>query len=262
MKILGWFSCGCTSAVACKLAIDRFGNDVDLYYIETGAAHEDNKRFINDCEKWYDREIKIVRSDKFNNPLEVAKKELFNTPFGAPCTKYLKKEVRSKVVRELNYPIQIFGFDYSLKDANRALRFSEQNEGVFYYPLLESGFSKDKCLEVLQQNNIDIPMMYKLGYHNNNCIGCFKGGAGYWNKIRVDFPNRFKATSDLEIETKHTCLKKNKKQLYLKDLPINAGNHKDLNLPDCGLFCDLELKGLKRYTNIDEIVSKIKIKVN
>lgn len=30
--------------------------------------------------------------------------------------------------------------------------------------------------------------MYDLGYANNNCIGCVKGGIGYWNKIRIDFP--------------------------------------------------------------------------
>lgn len=50
MKYLGWFSCGVTSAVACKLAIEKFGDDVELWYIETGAAHPDNIRFIKDCE--------------------------------------------------------------------------------------------------------------------------------------------------------------------------------------------------------------------
>ena len=30
-----------------------------------------------------------------------------------------------------------------------------------------------------------------MGYNNNNCIGCIKGGMGYWNKIRVDFPEVF-----------------------------------------------------------------------
>ena len=31
--------------------------------------------------------------------------------------------------------------------------------------------------------------MYDLGYPNNNCIGCIKGGMGYWNRIRKDFPD-------------------------------------------------------------------------
>lgn len=60
---LGWFSCGVTSAVACKLAIDMYGSEnVDLWYIETGASHPDNGRFIKDCENWYGKEIKIAKS--------------------------------------------------------------------------------------------------------------------------------------------------------------------------------------------------------
>jgi hypothetical protein len=54
--------------------------------------------------------------------------------------------------------------------------------------LIENKLSKNECAGILAGAGIEIPMMYKLGYNNNNCIGCVKGGAGYWNKIRVDFP--------------------------------------------------------------------------
>lgn len=50
--IIAWFSCGVTSAVACKIALSLY-EDVQLYYIETGSGHPDNHRFIIDCEKWY-----------------------------------------------------------------------------------------------------------------------------------------------------------------------------------------------------------------
>ena len=101
-KYIGWFSCGTTSAIACKLALDIYGHEnVDLWYIETGASHSDNERFIRDCEKWYGKKILIARSTKFSCPLAVAEKELFNTPYGAPCTKYLKKEVRQKQIMPL-----------------------------------------------------------------------------------------------------------------------------------------------------------------
>ena len=33
--------------------------------------------------------------------------------------------------------------------------------------------------------------MYRMGYSNANCIGCVKGGEGYWNKVRRDFPEQF-----------------------------------------------------------------------
>lgn len=45
MKILCWFSCGITSAVACKLAIDKYGKEnCELIYIEIDTAHNDNQR--------------------------------------------------------------------------------------------------------------------------------------------------------------------------------------------------------------------------
>lgn len=245
MKYLGWFSCGSTSAVACKIAIDE-GKDVDLWYLETGAEHPDNKRFLSDCEKWYGKKINIARSNKFSCPLDVAKKELFNTPFGAPCTKYLKKEVRQKQImpQYSSDVIHILGFEYTKHEVNRALRWKEQQTPNCYFPLIKKRFTKADCLLKLKNAGIEIPMMYRLGYNNNNCIGCFKGGMGYWNKIRVDFPEVFKAVSDVEVATKHTVLKDNGEQLYLKDLPPNKGNHKDLEIPDCGLFCDIETEGL------------------
>lgn len=47
--IIAWFSCGATSAVACKIALSLY-DDVHIYYIETGSGHPDNTRFLADCE--------------------------------------------------------------------------------------------------------------------------------------------------------------------------------------------------------------------
>jgi len=51
---------------------------------------------------------------------------------------------------------------------------------------------------MVERAEIELPEMYKLGYEHNNCVGCVKGGMGYWNKIRVDFPLRFKEYADME----------------------------------------------------------------
>ena len=261
MKYIGWFSCGTTSAVACKLALDMYGKDnVDLWYIETGASHPDNKRFIGDCEKWYEKEIKVAQNKKFSCPLDVAKKELFNTPYGAPCTKYLKKEVRQKQIMPLYDGQEVYhvlGFEYTLHEVNRALRWKEQQTKSVVFPLIEKHLDKQKCLLILKAEGIEVPAMYKLGYHNNNCIGCFKGGMGYWNKIRKDFPSVFESVSKVEQETGHTCLKKDGKQLFLKDLQKDWGNHTDIEIPDCGLFCDIEMNGLKDL-EIEQAVKKLK----
>lgn len=260
-EYIGWFSCGSTSAVACKLALDKFGDDnVDLWYIETGASHPDNARFIADCERWYNHKINIVRNTKWGCPLDIARKELFTTPYGSPCTKYLKKEVRQKLVMPLyrDDVIHILGFEYSLHEVNRAYRWKQQQTPNCYFPLIEAKLNKQDCLLELQKQRIEVPTMYKLGYNNNNCIGCFKGGMGYWNKIRRDFPKVFEETSQVEQDTHHTILKKDGKPLYLKDLDPSWGNHTDIEIPDCGLFCNLETEGLP-ILEIDEAIKKMEL---
>ena len=81
MKI-AWFSCGITSAVACKIALRDY-EDVQLYYIAGMLVHPDNDRFISDCEKWYGQKINIVENGKYKNHFEVFKKKNYiNSPYG------------------------------------------------------------------------------------------------------------------------------------------------------------------------------------
>ena len=57
--VIGWWSGGITSAIACRLAIEKYPN-VRLVYIETGSHHPDTMRFKTDCEKWYGQEIETI----------------------------------------------------------------------------------------------------------------------------------------------------------------------------------------------------------
>jgi len=78
-------------------------------------------------------------------------------------------------------------------------------------------------------------MMYKMGYNNNNCIGCVKGGAGYWNKIKLDFPDQFNRMASLERFKKQTVLK----GIYLDELRPDQGNYpKEPNI-ECSIFCHM-----------------------
>jgi hypothetical protein len=85
---IGWFSCGVTSAVACKLALDKYGKDnIEFYYMVIASAHPDNERFIRDCEKWYGKTINRVASDKYTDQFDVIEKTGYvNGVAGARCT--------------------------------------------------------------------------------------------------------------------------------------------------------------------------------
>ena len=81
----------------------------------------------------------------------------------------------------------------------RAERFCEQYPNANpLFPLIENKLTKQDCLKIVKDAGIELPEMYKLGFSNNNCIGCVKGGMGYWNKIRVDFPETFQRMAALE----------------------------------------------------------------
>ena len=241
--IISWWSAGITSAVATKLAIEEFGSKVKPIYFAIDSAHKDNERFKKECEEWYGQEIEVYRSDKYKDQFDVIDKlSYFNGPSGARCTLELKKKVRYKIEKELDYEGQVFGFEYSKAEINRALRFKEQYPTAKpLFPLIEKGMTKSECYHFLKEEaNIKAPVMYDLGYKNNNCIGCVKGGAGYWNKIRKDFPDTFNRMAALEKEKGHSCMRDD----FLADLDPNKGYGQKIIMPDCGNFCDIEFSEL------------------
>ena len=107
--IISWWSAGVTSAVATKLAIDKYGKDRVLpIYFKIDTSHSDNERFIRECEEWYGREIMQTQSHKHTNQFEVIEKDKYvNGPGGARCTLVLKKRVRQRIEKEMDYPGEV-----------------------------------------------------------------------------------------------------------------------------------------------------------
>lgn len=243
--IVAWWSAGITSAVACKIALELY-EDVELYYIDIDSSHNDNERFKKDCQKWYGKKIHTLKSNQFSNQFEVIEKTgAVNTPHGAPCTKFLKKQVRFDFenLNEINLfnsngiNNQVWGFEYSKKEVNRAIRHGQQYPKTNpLFPLIEKGLSKNDCAGMLINAGIELPVMYKLGYNNNNCIGCVKGGKGYWNKIRKDFPNTFDKMAALERKVGYSCIN----GTFLDELEPTAGRMSKEVMPSCGIICNVD----------------------
>lgn len=258
-KIIGWVSCGITSAVACKQAIMKYGKEnIELYYMEIDSAHPDNERFINDLEKWYDLPIKRIRSEKYKDQFEVIEKTGYvNGTEGARCTLELKKKVRWELEDKVGFSAQIFGFEFTPKEVNRALRFNEQYpKAKAIFPLIETYLTKNNTAEIIKFANIELPEMYKLGYSNNNCIGCVKGGMGYWNKIRVDFPEHFDKMAKAERVAGFSCLKSEKEgRIFLDKLEPNRGRKMKIVMPDCGNYCEVEFADVE-HPMLNKILNK------
>lgn len=247
LKIVSWYSGGVTSAVATKMLIDKYGVDsVDIVFFETGNHHPDNTRFIKECSEWYGKDIEIFQNEKYKNVWEVLEKGYINSPHGAACTLELKKKMRIKLEKERNWDHQSFGFEYNKREIKRAERFLEQYPDTNpIFPLIDAKLDKKQCFKILKEQGIDVPMMYKLGFHNANCNMCVKGGMGYWNKIRTVFPENFKKMAELERKVGATCLKEKGSdgksvKLYLDTLDPERGRHDPPLVGECGIICPVE----------------------
>lgn len=162
-KVICWFSCGVMSAVATKLALDKYPN-AEVYYIDTGSEHPDNVRFLKNIEEWIGKKIIVLKNKKYKDHFDVIERTGYiNGPAGARCTVELKKSVRFKLEKELgNWTYQIFGFDNVKLD--RAKRFRiEYPDAKAIFPLIEKDLSKANCIAILNEAGLRIPEMYHLG---------------------------------------------------------------------------------------------------
>ena len=238
-RVVVWFSCGAASAVAAKLAVDKYER-VNVVYCDTLAyEHPDNPRFLSDVEKWIGQGIEVVRSKKYTDIFDVFKKTRYLVGVrGARCTTELKKKVRVDYQRPDD--IQILGL--TADEEGRMARFEDGNNNLTLDWILEEAeVSKNDCYRILQDAGGKLPEMYRLGYNNNNYIGCVKGQSGYWNKIRVDFPEAFERMAKME---RHLNVAINKKyvggeriRVFLDELDPKAGRKVPLPDIECGAFC-------------------------
>lgn len=241
-RIVCLFSCGAASAVATKVAISEAnGLPVVIHNNEVAEEHPDNKRFLRDCEEWFQHPIDSVMNEKYKGSIyEVFTRNRFiMSRAGAPCTKHLKRELRDK--QFLDGDRVILGF--TSEEENRLDRFIDANPQLdVHAPLIEKGLTKADCLGILQRAGIAIPAMYLLGYNNNNCIGCVKGGKGYWNKIRVDFPLVFQRMSNLQQMLgpgSYFFKGKDGSRISLAMLDESEGNYPSEPDISCGIFCEM-----------------------
>jgi 3'-phosphoadenosine 5'-phosphosulfate sulfotransferase (PAPS reductase)/FAD synthetase len=236
MRVISWFSCGAASALATILASIKYGN-IEAVYCRVVEEHEDNLRFLKDFTEVTGIPVKTIINEKYNGSIfEVFEKRRFiKGPNGAPCTTSLKKDMRKSYQRPGD--VQIFG--YTVEEQDRADRFVDANNDVKEdFILMDNGITKQDCYSYLTRLGLRLPAMYQLGYSNNNCIGCVKGGMGYWNKIRKDFPDRFDKMAKLERVIGHAINKDTNGPVYLDELDPERGRLKQDMPADCGFTCE------------------------
>jgi hypothetical protein len=251
-RVLVWFSCGAASAVAAKLAAGKYRNSeykLEVLYCDTlKYESEDNPRFMRDVEQWIQWPIKTLHSEEYADIFDVFDKTGWLVgPSGARCTTELKKNVR----KAYQWPedIHIFGLtaDETMplcvkQEDDRIAEMVNDNPEIFLeWNLRDAGITKRQTLEAVHLAGIKLPALYRQGYRNNNCIGCVKGGMGYWNKIRVDYPEAFARMAAQERKMDVAICKryegKNRIRVFLDELPPDAGRYEEEPDIECGPQC-------------------------
>lgn len=235
MLTVSYFSAGASSAVATKLVVDQIDR---IMYTHIEDQHLDTLRFVNDCEAWFGKPVEIWKSPLRTVEEACRRNKFIRSPkTGAVCTKHLKRLVRKKFEDENEGNLRIvWGLDHDEQYRAVAIRDAMPNH-EHLFPLIERKLTKKTVHQILKSSDIKRPAMYDLGYRNNNCIGCIKGGMGYWNHIRVDFPEVFQSRAKMEREIGFPIL--GNRYGWLDELDPKRGRHSPPIVEDCGLFCEL-----------------------
>lgn len=234
--IVSWFSAGVSSFVATWLLRDRIDK---ILYIHIDDQHPDSLRFVAEAQALLSMGIEVLQSDYGSVSAVIKHRRFIKSAFGAQCTEKLKKVVRKEweYTHDKEGPFT-YVWGYDLDESHRKDRLVEAMPNQTHlFPLIDAGMTKADAHGLCKKLGLARPAMYTLGYNNNNCIGCVKGGMGYWNKIRVDFPETFQHMALVEREIGHSCLK----DCFLDELDPARGRATDEVMEDCGIACQLQL---------------------
>lgn len=246
-RVLAQFSCGAASAVATKLALAQWGDRCEILNAYVEEEHEDNRRFLVDCERWFGRPITVLRDEKY----DASAIKVFETVGyikgrnGAACTSRIKRGL----LRAYEEPGDLLVLGYTTEERDRLDDFiSDFPDRPIVAPLIDRGLTKSDCKAMVERAGIVLPLMYRLGYQNANCIACVKGGMGYMRAIREDFPAQFERLCKAEDKVyelhgdnarifRHRSGPLKGQRFALRELPYGKADRSE-DLPNCGLYCE------------------------
>jgi hypothetical protein len=238
-----WFSCGAASAVAAKKTIEKYGNENSILIVNNPVDEEDadNKRFLDDVEKWLGQEILFAKNTKIGTTSAVEvweRKKYMSGIKGAPCTFFLKKEARQEFERSRNIDYHVLGFTYEEK--RRHDRFVKYERDNVLPVLIDAEITKQMCFEIVTSAGIKLPRAYSMGYPNANCIGCVKATSPkYWKLVRDENPDVFAARAEQSRRLGVRLVRYKGKRMFLDELPedIKGGKIKSYS---CTIFCETD----------------------
>ena len=224
-RTIAWFSCGAASAVATKLLIGT--PHLVIAYCETGQEHEDNVRFMADCERWFGQSVIRLHSDEYRDTWDVWEKTRWLAGIqGARCTTELK--VRPRLAFQRPSDVHVFGYTADAADIKRAtLLRANYPELTILTPLIDRSITKAATLAMIENAGIERPVPYRLGFQNNNCKTCVKAQSpNYWALVRQSYPDDFARMAKLSRELNVRLARIHGQRCFIDEIPLGLADHR------------------------------------
>jgi hypothetical protein len=211
-KVIVGFSGGVTSAWCAGWALAQYPKeDVVFLFHDTKEEHPDTYRFIREMAaalKHPVTEFSDGRSvtEVFHDEGAIANNRM------AFCSRILKAEQRDKYMNLLRAEgvteiVNVVGFTAGeWQRVQRATMRAQQQKFIALFPLALEGITKQECADWCLSLGVKPSEMYRWSEHAN-CIGCVRGGKGYWLKVKENAPEVWDQRVALEKEFGHTILK-------------------------------------------------------
>lgn len=237
-----WFSCGAASAVAAKKTLERYPQ-ATIRVVNNPVIEEDvdNRRFLEDVEKWLGIPIEIAINPKYPARSAVGvweKRRYMSGVAGAPCTVALKKEARRLWEQKHHPDWHVLGF--TANERGRFERFVLGERSNTLPVLIDEGLTKDDCFKIIQAAGLALPRIYHQGYPNANCIGCVKATSPtYWNHVRSQHPEVFTQRAEQSRMLGARLVRVRGERKFLDELlPTDTGAPMKSMDIECGIFCE------------------------
>ena len=229
--------------MAAQRTIEKYGSFCNVRVVNNPVKEEDddNRRFLLDIEQWLGIDIEIAINPSFPecSAEEVwSRAKFMSSPFGAPCTKELKKKARQVWEQNNHADWHVLGFTSEEQDRYDRFTLTERNNVLPV--LIDDTITKQTCVYMLEEAGIALPRIYQLGYPNANCIGCVKAtSATYWNHVRKVHPDVFNRRASQSREIGAKLVRWKGERMFLDELAESAKGNSMKNLTfECGIFCE------------------------
>lgn len=239
-RTLCWVSQGAASIIAARMEL-RANPEAILVRCETGNEDEDNARFEADCIRWLNMPVTVLRSDEYENVVQVWEDRKFmSSPHGAPCTAEMKIAPRLEFQRPTD--VHVFGYTADRGDVERFARLkANYPELIVKAPLIDAGVTKAATIAMLENAGIAPPRTYAMGFPNANCLqtGCVKATSpDYWSLFRLRFPDRFEAMAERSRRIGAKLTRINDERIFIDEIPADWPVTNPI-APACDFLCAL-----------------------